>query len=200
LKIIDGMIYSDKSLHKIVKDLRKGDKQALDEIYKFFYPKLYVFAKSFLKVKDDINDILQDVFVKLWLSREKIGKVETFNSYLFTIAKNAIVSYFREKSKDQKFEARVKEILVSAENEYNDELEYRDLKQNLESIIDQLPNKRKQIFKLSREEGLSNKEIAEKLDISVKTVEDHMRHALRFIRKHLKTIEIFTLLYVSLFF
>ncbi len=194
------MIYSDKSLHKIVKDLRKGDKRALDEIYKFFYPKLYVFAKSFLKVEDDINDILQDVFVKLWLSREKIGKVETFNSYLFTIAKNAIVSYFREKSKDQKFEARVKEILVSAENEYNDELEYRDLKQNLESIIDQLPNKRKQIFKLSREEGLSNKEIAEKLDISVKTVEDHMRHALRFIRKHLKTIEIFTLLYVSLFF
>ncbi len=194
------MIYSDKSLHKIVKDLRKGDKQALDEIYKFFYPKLYVFAKSFLKVEDDINDILQDVFVKLWLSREKIGKVETFNSYLFTIAKNAIVSYFREKSKDQKFEARVKEILVSAENEYNDELEYRDLKQNLESIIDQLPNKRKQIFKLSREEGLSNKEIAEKLDISVKTVEDHMRHALRFIRKHLKTIEIFTILYVSLFF
>ncbi len=194
------MIYSDKSLHKIVKDLRKGDKQALDEIYKFFYPKLYVFAKSFLKVEDDINDILQDVFVKLWLSREKIGKVETFNSYLFTIAKNAIVSYFREKSKDQKFEARVKEILVSAENEYNDELEYRDLKQNLESIIDQLPDKRKQIFKLSREEGLSNKEIAEKLDISVKTVEDHMRHALRFIRKHLKTIEIFTLLYVSLFF
>ncbi len=194
------MIYSDKSLHKIVKDLRKGDKQALDEIYKFFYPKLYVFAKSFLKVEDDINDILQDVFVKLWLSREKIGKVETFNSYLFTIAKNVIVSYFREKSKDQKFEARVKEILVSAENEYNDELEYKDLKQNLESIIDQLPDKRKQIFKLSREEGLSNKEIAEKLDISVKTVEDHMRHALRFIRKHLKTIEIFTLLYVSLFF
>ncbi len=194
------MIYSDKSLHKIVKDLRKGDKQALDEIYKFFYPKLYVFAKSFLKVEDDINDILQDVFVKLWLSREKIGKVETFNSYLFTIAKNAIVSYFREKSKDQKFEARVKEILVSAENEYNDELEYKDLKQNLESIIDQLPDKRKQIFKLSREEGLSNKEIAEKLDISVKTVEDHMRHALRFIRKHLKTIEIFTILYVSLFF
>lgn len=194
------MIYSDKSLHKIVKDLRNGDKQALDEIYKFFYPKLYVFAKSFLKVEDDINDILQDVFVKLWLNREKISKVETFNSYLFTIAKNAIVSYFREKSKDQKFEARVKEILVSTENEYNDELEYKDLKQNLESIIDQLPDKRKQIFKLSREEGLSNKEIAEKLDISVKTVEDHMRHALQVIRKHLKTIEIFTLLYVSLFF
>lgn len=172
----------------------------MDEIYKFFYPKLYVFAKSFLKVEDDINDILQDVFVKLWLSREKIGKVETFNSYLFTIAKNAIVSYFREKSKDQKFEARVKEILVNAEKEYNDELEYKDLKQNLESIIEQLPEKRKQIFKLSREEGLSNKEIAERLDISIKTVEDHMRHALQFIRKHLKTIEIFTLLYVSLFF
>ena len=91
------MIYSDKSLDKIVKNLTQGDKQALDEIYKFFYPKLYAFAKSFLKVEDDINDILQDVFVKLWLNREKITRVETFNSYLFTIAKNAIVSYFREK-------------------------------------------------------------------------------------------------------
>ena len=194
------MIYSDKSLHKIVRGLVQGDKQALDEIYKFFYPKLYVFAKSFLKVEDDINDILQDVFVKLWLNREKIDKVETFNSYLFTIAKNAIVSYFREKSKDQKFETRIKEILVSRELKYNDELEYKDLKKNLETIVNQLPDKRKQIFLLSREEGLSNNEIAEKLGISVKTVEDHMRHALQFIRKRLKIIEIFTLLYVSLFF
>jgi RNA polymerase sigma-70 factor (ECF subfamily) len=193
------MIYNDKGLNSIIKRLIRDDKKALDEIYNFFYPKLYAFAKSFLKVEDDINDILQDVFIKLWLNRKKIKNTETFNSYLFTIAKNAIVSYFREKSKNQKFELRIMEMATAGGTEYNNELEYKDLKENLDIIIDQLPEKRKLVFKLSREEGLSNREIAEKLGISKKTVEDHMLYSLRFIRKKLKNIEILTLLFMALF-
>ncbi len=193
-----AMIYSNKSLNSIVKKLIGNDKKALDEIYNFYYPKLYAFAKNFLKVEDDINDILQDVFVKLWLNRNKIKNVETFNAYLFTIAKNAIVSYFREKSKNPKFESRIQELATISSGEFND-LEYRDLKENLDKIIEQLPEKRRLVFKLSREDGLSNTEIAEKLGISKKTVEDHMLYSLRFIRKKLKNIEILTLLYMAMF-
>lgn len=193
------MIHKDKSLNKIVAKLSGGDKNALDEIYNYYYPKLYAFARSFLKVEDDINDILQEIFVKLWLNRQKIKNVDTFNSYLFTIAKNHIISYFRIKAKDQEFETRLKEIASSEQTTEITNIEYKELKDKLEEVIEQLPEKRKIIFKLSRQDGLSHAEIAEKLEISIKTVEDHMRHALKFIKKHMKSFETMVLLYISLF-
>jgi RNA polymerase sigma-70 factor (ECF subfamily) len=82
----------------------------------------------------------------------------------------------------------------------NSEVEYEDLKKQTDKIIGKLPEKRKEIFRLSREEGMSYKEISEKLGISIKTVEDHMSHALRYLREQLKGFDILTLLYISLFF
>ncbi len=193
------MAYNSKSFVSTVKRFIGGDKKALDEIYNHFYPKLYAFAKGFLKVEDDIDDILQDVFIKLWTNREKIKNLETFNSYLFAITKNAIVSYFRQKSKNPKFESQVKELAMFGAVVQDKNLEYEDLKANLDILIGQLPEKRKIIFKLSREEGLSNIEIAEKLGISKKTVEDHMLHSLRFLRKNLKNLGILPLLYLAMF-
>ncbi|MCG6187303.1 RNA polymerase sigma-70 factor [Maribellus maritimus] len=193
------MVHKDKSLNKIITKLSGGDKNALDEIYNYYYPKLYAFAKSFLKVDDDINDILQEVFVKLWLNRQKIKSVDTFNSYLFTITKNHIISYFRIKSKNHEFESRLKEIASTEQTTEITDIEYKEIKGKLEDIIDQLPEKRKIIFKLSRQDGLSHAEIAEKLDISIKTVEDHIRHALKFIKKHMKSFETIVILYISLF-
>jgi RNA polymerase sigma-70 factor, ECF subfamily len=189
----------NESLNLIVKRLIRDDKKALDEIYTIFYPRLYTFSKSFLKVDDDINDILQDVFVKIWMNRDNIKNVETFNAYIFTITKNAIVSYFREKIKIQDFETRLKKRSISEFTFSADSFEYDDMKEKAYQIIEQLPEKRKEIFKLCREEGLSYKEIAEKLGISVKTVEDHIMHANRFLRKHLKEMDLLVLLYCALF-
>ena len=160
---------------------------------------MYAFSKSFLKVDDDINDILQDIFVKIWLKRGNIKNVDTFNAYIFTITKNAVVSYFREKIKFQVFETRVKQLVVNKFDSMEESVEYGDLKEKADSIIEQLPDRRKEIFKLCRQEGLSYKEIAEKLGISVKTVEDHMLHANRYLRKHLKEIDLLVLLYYTLF-
>jgi RNA polymerase sigma-70 factor, ECF subfamily len=189
----------NESLNLIVKRLIRDDKKALDEIYTIFYPRLYAFSKSFLKVEDDVNDILQDVFVKIWLHRRNIKNVETFNAYIFTTTKNAIVSYFREKIKIQDFETRLKNRVISEFASSADSFEYDDMKEKADRIIEQLPEKRKEIFKLCREEGLSYKEIAEKLGISVKTVEDHIMHANRFLRKHLKEMDLLVLLYCALF-
>jgi RNA polymerase sigma-70 factor (ECF subfamily) len=183
----------------IVKRLAKDDKKALDELYNIYYPRLYAFAKKFLKVEDQINDIIQDVFIKLWENRNKIKSHDTFNSWIFTITKNAIITYFREKIKEDSFHARVKEMATSNIFFIDNSVEYNDIKEKVDLIVDQLPDKRKQVFILSREQGLSNKEIADKLSISIKTVEDHNMHAIKFLRKHLKALDIVTLLYLAIF-
>ena len=193
------MVYDSNYVQAWVKGLISDDKKALDMLYNFYYPKLYSFAKGFLKVEDDINDILQEVFIKIWENRKNIKNVETFNAYIFTITKNAVITYFREKTKLSSFESRVREMATSEGLFLNPSIEYEDIKEKVEQLIDHLPEKRKQIFKLSRENGLSHKEIATQLGISVKTVEDHIMHAIRFLREHLKTLDIITLLYMAIF-
>ena len=193
------MLYSNDNLNTIVKRLAGDDKKALDELYNYYYPRLYAFSKRFLKVEDDINDILQDVFIKLWENRKNIKNVETFNAWIFTITKNTVVSYFRERIKLTEFESRVREM-ASTEGYLTDTTaEYEDIKEKVGQLIEKLPEKRKQIFKLSREQGLSNKEIAAEMGISVKTVEDHIMHAIRFLKDNLKALDIITLLYLALF-
>ena len=89
--------------------------------------------------------------------------------------------------------------MATGEFFFDDSLDYKDLKEKVDKIVEQLPEKRKIIFKLSREEGLSNRDIAKKLKISIKTVEDHMLYSLRYLRSKLKDLEILTLLYIYLF-
>jgi RNA polymerase sigma-70 factor (family 1) len=192
-------VHDLKNIKELVLQLGNSDKKALDELYNYYYPRLYSFAKRFLKVEDDINDILQDVFVKLWENRKNIKNVETFNAWIFTITKNTVVSYFREKIKLTEFESRVREMATTESYLTNTTAEYEDIKEKVEQLIEKLPEKRKQIFKLSREQGLSNKEIATEMSISIKTVEDHMMHAIRFLKDNLKTLDIITLLYAALF-
>jgi len=192
-------VYDNNNLNTIVKSLVSDNKKALDELYNYYYPRLYAFAKKFLKVEDDINDILQEVFIKIWENRKNIKNVETFNAYIFTITKNAVVSYFREKTKLIAFESRVREMATAEGYLTENTAEYKDIKEKVDQLIEQLPQKRQQIFKLSREQGLSNKEIASEMGISVKTVEDHIMHAIRFLKNNLKTLDIITLLYLALF-
>lgn len=189
---------SEESIYKMIRGLIDNDKKSFDDLYFYYYPKLYAFSKTFLKVEDDINDILQEVFIKTWDNRKKIKDVETFNAWIFTITKNSVVTYFREKIRQKDFESRVRKMAVG-ELVFNDSLEYKDLKERVDQLVEQLPEKRKMIFKLSREKGLSNREIAKKLEISIKTVEDHMLYSLRFLRNNLKDFEVLTLLYISLF-
>ncbi|OBQ54778.1 hypothetical protein VQ01_10810 [Tamlana sp. s12] len=165
--------------------LHEGDEQALSLIYKKYWEVMYVAAYNLVKNKEISEDIVQDVFVNLWNKRDKLLVKTSLKSYLYTSTIYKVYDFFRKNNKMIEVE------LVTNFNEKiqaltpETQLMHKELIQHVESVIDELPEKCKEVFRLSREEGLSNKAIAAQLNISLRTVEGHISKALRFLRMSL---------------
>ncbi len=184
---------------EIIKRLKKDDKSAIDELFGYYYPRLFHFSRSILKIENEVDDVLQEVFVKIWLNRQKIGNAETFNAYIFTITKNEVLNLIRKNLRDQNFRDQLFLRSVAEEYQQQSQLEFEEVKAGIDKIVANLPEKRQQVFLLSRTEGLSNKEIARQLNISEKTVEDHITHSVRKIKNAMKEMGILSILYFYLF-
>lgn len=184
---------------KVLKKLADNNQQALEELFNHYYPRLYNFSKSFLKLDDGIDDILQEVFLKIWHKRKAIKSSESFNSYIFTITRNLLLNELRSRLNNQKFRDRIAEASMAEEYLTMGNLEYDELKERVESIIDELPPKQQEIFRMSRMEGLSHKEIAEKKNISTKTVEYHIGQSISSIKSRLEELGFLSVLYFYLF-
>ncbi len=157
----------------------------LDEFEKLFrahFKPLCGFAMKYVKDLDDAKEVVHDVFVIVWGKFDDLGADVNYKSYLYTAVKNRCLNFIRSRSKLVKFDKVVEETLIS---ETHDALETSELEREIEMAIDTLPDKCRQVFKLSRFEGLKYAEIAKKMDISVKTVESQMSKALRILKKHL---------------
>jgi len=183
----------------LLKELAKSNKHALEELFNYYYPRLYNFSKSFLKIEDGIDDILQEVFLKIWHNRREIKHSETFNSYIFTITRNLLLNELRSRLNNQKVRDRIMEASVAEEYLLVESVEYEELKERVDSLIDALPQKQQEIFKMSRIEGLSHKEIAEQKNISTKTVEYHIGQSISFIKSRLGEFGFLSALYFYLF-
>ena len=166
--------------------LKKGDKKALDEIYSLYYSKVFGFALSYLKNNDDAMDIVQECFIKLWENRNTIKNNTRLEAFIFTITKNSILSLFRKHSTKKKYIEYLAHKVSANTSGTEEQTNFGFLQEKYEKLILQLPTKRKEIFWLSRKEGLSNKEIAEKKGISVKTVENQLTKALAFFKTNLE--------------
>jgi RNA polymerase sigma-70 factor (ECF subfamily) len=176
--------------------IRNGNMPAFDVIYKKYSVRIYSFVLGIIKSKDDAEDIVQEVFIKLWDKRESIKEYLSFKSFLFTIAYNTTISVIRKRVKEKDFVALVKSKQIPLEiNTHNLQLEYDELKEKLDGAVDKLPRRQKQVYTLSRNEELTYKEIAEEMGISVNTVEIHMVKALNFIRVNINSSG-----YISAFF
>ncbi len=184
---------------RILEELAKSNKQALEELFNYYYPRLYNFSKSFLKLEDGIDDVLQEVFLKIWHNRAEIKRSESFNSYIFTITRNLLLNELRSRLNNQKLRDRILEASVAEEFLSMGNVEYDELKEKVEEIINELPQKQREIFRMSRIEGLSHKEIAEKKSISTKTVEYHIGQSISMIKSRLETIGFLSVLYFYLF-
>lgn len=186
-------------LKKIIAELAHDNDSAMDELFNYYYPRLYNFSRSFLKMEDGIDDLLQEVFVKLWQNRKNINSADTFNAYIFTIARNLLLNELRSRLNNQKMKDRLHDLSVAEEYSLFKQIEYNDLKEKIELAIGELPARGKEIFMLSRNDGLSHKEIAEKLQISTKTVEYHITQSTSFLKQKLRSLGMISILYFFLF-
>lgn len=181
-----------------ISGLKADDKVVIDKIYQKYHAKIYHFAKSYLKLNDEAADIVQEVFVKLWDSRASLKRDTDLDALVFTITRNAVISVFRKKSSEKKYMEYLRSMAIDSDNQTIEALDYCSLEGHLNSLINQLPEKRKQVFLLSRQQGLKNTEIAKQLNISEKTVEDHMTKALVFLRKRMESYGVFGVLVMYL--
>lgn len=180
-------------------ELKKGSFSAFDHIFSLYKERLYAFSIGYLKVPEDAKGMVQTVFMKIWENRDQLDETKSFSSYLFTISKNTILNYIRKRANEQSYADYLSKSPLLTYNDAEEELEYEDLLKQANSVIDQLPLRQKEIYRLSREVGLSNEEIAQNLNISKKTVENQITLALKYIREHIGYKEISGLLFISLF-
>ena len=186
-------------LDEILKLLANDDKTALEKLFNHYYPRLYGFSKSFLKWDEGIDDILQEVFLKIYQNRKNIRSTETFQAYIFTITKNLVLNELRSRLNEQKARERLFQNSVAREYLLSEKLEYLELQEKIGEIIRQIPERQQEVYLLSRKDGLSHKEIARKLDISEKTVEYHITHALAAIKKNMEELGLLAMLYFCFF-
>lgn len=177
------VLYSDDQL---VNEIKTGNVFCFDILYKKYSRKIYSFAFSILKSGDEAENVTQDVFLILWENRHRIEKCSAVKCYLYTIAYNSAMAIIRRKTREQQF---VDYLLTLPESDRPDEtIEYDDLLGRIEKIVTDLPSRQKEVFVLHRKEGMKYREISEKLNISVNTIENHMSAALKTIRKKLAGI------------
>lgn len=189
-----------KSNKELLILIQKDDRVAFYHIYERYCKRLFGFVLKYVKQKEDAEEIVQEVFVKIWESRNKIGAYSSFESFLFTVAYNATISMLRKRANETKYIEHVKSLqCVNSSPDLIDEIHFHELKDKIQSLLDELTPRQKEIFQLSREEGLSHDEIARKLDISVNTVKKHIANTLAFLKTRIDNSLTINLLFAFLF-
>lgn len=185
---------------ELIERLKNGDMVAFDTIYKQYCSRLFGFVYSLIKQESDAEGIVQEVFVKIWESRHKIENYSTFDSFLFTIAHNTTISLLRKRLNEKKYLEYLKSVQVEiSSSDIIEEIHFNELKEKFNRLIKRLSPRQKEIYLLSREDGLTHKEIAKKLGISQNTVEVHISKAIKFIKNNIDNTLLSSLLFAHFF-
>ena len=192
----DIILYSDEHL---MQEIKADNMFAFDLLYKKYCKKVYKFGNSILKSTEEAENLTQDVFLSLWENRHKVEKDLSIKSYIFTITYNSAISTLRKKVRESEFVEYLKSLQEIREEPVYAGLEYKELTNKLEKIINELPRRQKEVYLMHRVEGLKYIEVAELLNISVNTIENHMSRALKTIREKLGNYPLIVILFWYLF-
>lgn len=168
----------------ILNHLKKGNLKEFEALFRFYYPILCNYSIRFVKDTSQAEEIVQDLFCQIWENRKKLKIHSSFKSYLYKATYLNSLQYLRKKGIESKYEEYYKR--KSDNTTLNNSLEEAEIQTIIQSTLTNLPERCSKIFKMNRFEGLKYKEIADKLSISVKTVEANMGKALKAFRQNLK--------------
>lgn len=191
-------INEHQSDFELVEKLQSGDLDAFDQIFKRFGDKLFGFALKYLKSKEETEELVQDVFLKIWENRKNLKKESSLKSYLFTIAYHNICRVFKKKQIYLKFLEENKSIANSTFN-LEDQIEYKGVLEQIDLLIERLPEKQRAIFIKSYREGKSTKEIAKEINLAPGTVDNHISAALKFLRNQISCENLALSLFFAVF-
>ena len=167
--------------------LSKGNQSAFDSLYLFYAPKVREFVFRLLKNPGEAEDVTQNIFLRVWEKRRELGGTRSLRSYLYTMARNAVFDIFSHSIVEDKYmQEHINSAAERRDAPLSEKIETEELALLIAVAVDRMPEQRRRAFSLSRYEELSNKEIAERLNLSVKTVERHMTAALSQLRRLLK--------------
>jgi len=167
--------------------MAKGDVQAFTTIFNHYNKIIYPVILRMLKTEEAAEEIVQDVFLKLWQNRSRFTDIENHKAFLFRMASNKTLDALKKLSTEKGMLMRLQQNLKQQEEDNTGEfLDFKESEKLVTKAIAQLPTQRQVIYKLSRHEGLSYDEIAERLNISRNTVRNQLVEALKFIRSYLK--------------
>lgn len=182
-----------------VAELKSGNALAFDELFRLYGKRLYYFSLGYLKSKTDAEEVVQEVFMKIWQNRASLDPELSFGAYLFKIAYRQISERFRKTTLEHKYLHEIASEVISFTEEMDERANYQSLLELVEKLIQQLPGRQREVIILRKMEGLSVAEIAAKLEISPKTVENHITEALKNIQAGMDQDSIAGLLFFMLF-
>ena len=172
--------------------LAEGNEKAFDALFVDYYPKVLRFVMCFCHDKSEAENIVQELFMELWIKRERFIKIENLDNYLFISARNSAIHYVKQSLVciDEESACNVQSNYISGEMK----LCYNELYDFIMSEIDAMPEQRRRVFVMSRVDGLNNSEIAQRLGISKRTVETHISLALAQLKKLLPIIGLLSIM------
>ncbi|VAW20864.1 RNA polymerase ECF-type sigma factor [hydrothermal vent metagenome] len=186
--------------NKLLKKFKKGDHESFEKIFNLYSKSLFRFSLSYLGSKEAAEDVVQEVFLKIWNNRKGIKLGTSFKSYLFTITLNSIRKHFNKLSRSNELKHDILYDFSENKPGFDGHPGYQELLDKLDDLIKQMPEKRKEAFVKKKIEGKSLKEISEELGVSTKTVEYHITEAMKFLKTEFDKLRISGMVFFHLFF
>ncbi len=173
-----------KNEEELLVRIARGDQRAFTEIFDFYQRYVYDYGRNLTKSEDQASEIVQDVFLKIWLNREKFNEVKNFGAYLNRVVRNHSINVIRKLAQDARSATQLKINTQESDNSTDKILDYNESNRILTQAIENLSPQQRTAYTLCHIEGLKYEEVAKKMNISSRTVQAHMHQALKHIREH----------------
>ncbi|MFZ1082766.1 MAG: RNA polymerase sigma-70 factor [Candidatus Kryptoniota bacterium] len=176
--------FSSEREEDVIQSVNRGEETAIEAMFLVYYDGLCRFTQRLTNSRDDVEDLVQDIFVKIWMNREEWNPKGSIRAYLFKAARNQAFNFLKRRKAGEMTEGDNGQLLTAYSDPVEDMID-AEILERISRAIEKLPQGTKLVFTLNRQEGLSYSEIAEVLGISVKTVGNQISRALRHLRKEL---------------